>query len=385
MDSSSQDKNLPASERKLKNARAEGQVARSRDFSHFVVLGGGGMTLIALSSSMFNALKENLSNQLSFSAADLVHPMSMLSRLGDMVLIGLLGCVILAAITSLLILVSTVAVGGWVSSLKPIAPDFSRINPLTGFGRLFTKDKLVDVIKMSALTALVLFIGYAYLSASLTEIANLILQPSSSALQHLIDWLKTGLGLLILVLLIIGMIDVPLQIFFHKSKMKMSHQEVKQEGKESDGNPQMKSRLRQRQREIAHGNSVTAVPKADFVLMNPTHYAVAIMYDEKTMRAPKVISKGADLVAMRIRDLATKNAVPVLASPVLARALYAHAELNQDIPASLFTAVAQVLAYIYKLKAAMRGEGPMPGEVPIPTIPLELDPHSDIATENKLP
>jgi flagellar biosynthetic protein FlhB len=384
MDSSSQDKNLPASERKLKNARDEGQVARSRDFSHFVILGGGGITLIALSSSMFNVLKENLSKQLNFTATDLIHPASMLGRLGDMVLIGLVGCVIFGAITTFLIMTSTVAVGGWVSSLKPITPDFSRVNPLAGFGRLFTQDKFVDVMKMSAMTALVLAIGYAYLSAGLKEIANLVLQPSSSALQHLVNWLTNGLGLLILVLLLIAMIDVPLQIYLHKSKMKMSHQEVKQEGKESDGNPQMKNRLRQRQREIANGNSVTAVPKADFVLMNPTHYAVAIMYDEKTMHAPKVISKGADLIAIRIREVAAKNAIPVLESPVLARALFAHAELNQDIPASLFTAVAQVLAYIYKLKAAMRGEGPMPGEVPIPSIPSELDPHSSLTAESRL-
>ena len=147
----------------------------------------------------------------------------------------------------------------------------------------------------------------------------------------------------------------------------------------------MKGKLRQRQREIAQGNSISAVPRADFVLMNPTHFAVAIKYDDKTMRAPQVISKGADLLAMKIRDIAKHNAIPVLQSPMLARALYANAELDQDIPASLYTAVAQVLAYIYRLKAAMRGDGPMPGEAPQPFVPPELDPLSKVVASAPTP
>jgi flagellar biosynthetic protein FlhB len=154
----------------------------------------------------------------------------------------------------------------------------------------------------------------------------------------------------------------------------MSRQEMKDEHKESDGNPQMKGRMRSKQREMAQGNSIRAVPKADFILMNPTHYAVAIKYDEKAMHAPRVISKGADLMAMKIRDIAKAHAIPVLQSPVLARALFANAELDEDIPSSLYAAVAQVLAYIYRLKAAMRGDGPMPGEPPQPFVPPELDP-----------
>jgi flagellar biosynthetic protein FlhB len=172
------------------------------------------------------------------------------------------------------------------------------------------------------------------------------------------------------------MVDVPLQSFLHRGEMKMSHQELKQENKESDGNPQVKSRIRQKQRELSQKASVNAVPKADFVVMNPTHFAVAIRYDEKTMRAPQVISKGADLLAMKIRDIAKSHAIPVLQSPMLARALYANAELDQDIPSALYTAVAQVLAYVYRLRAALKGLGPMPGEVPQPFVPAELDPHA---------
>ena len=374
MESSSQDRNLPASERKLQKARDDGQVARSRDLSHLAVLGGGAVALMALAPLMFEHLKTQMGSQLLFDAQSLKDPTIMINRLGVMTGVGLAACAVFAAIVSVISLLSAVATGGWVTSLKPITPDFSRLNPLTGFGRLFTKDKATEVGKMSFIAFMLLLVGFNYLKGGLNTLGSLALQPSAKSISYLADWLTTGMGLMLLVVLVVAMIDVPLQSFLHKSRMKMSHQEMKQESKESDGNPQMKGRMRQRQRDMAHGNSVQAVPKADFVLMNPTHYAVAIQYDDKTMHAPRVISKGADLLAFKIRDIARENAIPVLQSPMLARALYANAEIDQDIPTSLYTAVAQVLAYIYRLKAAMRGDGPLPDEVPVPFVPPELDP-----------
>ena len=385
MESSSQDRNLPASERKLQKARDDGQVSRSRDLSHLAVLGTGALSLMTLAPVMFAHLKTQLAVQLTFNATSVAHPESMLPRLQDMVALGLLGCVIFAAITTVVVMLSTVAVGGWVNSFKPVTPDFSRLNPLTGFGRMFTKDKFTEVLKMVFITVVLIALGTSYLSAGMHSLGTLLLQPSTAAIQHLTEWLTSGLSLLLVVILLVAMVDVPLQNFLHMSKMKMSQQEVKQEGKESDGNPQMKGKLRQRQREIANGNSIGAVPKADFILMNPTHFAVAIKYDEKTMSAPQVVSKGADLLAMKIRDIAKNNSIPVLQSPMLARALYANAELDQDIPASLYTAVAQVLAYIYRLKAAMRGDGPMPGEPPQPFVPPELDPLSKVIANAPTP
>lgn len=378
MESSSQDRNLPASERKLKKARDDGQVARSRDLAHLAVLGTGALSLITLAPMLFGRLKLGLAKQLAFDATILTQPDAVLSRLQDMTTVGLVACAIFGGITMAVAVLSTIAAGGWVASLKPITPDFSRLNPLSGLGRMFTKDKLTEVLKMVFIAGMLIGLGAWYLSSGLHSLSMLVLQPSAAALMHLTEWLTNGLGMLLLVVLLVAMVDVPLQMFLHKSKMKMSHQEVRQEGKESDGNPQMKGRMRQRQRDIAQGNSVGAVPKADFVLMNPTHFAVAIKYDEKTMRAPQVISKGADLLAFKIRDIAKNNAIPVLQSPMLARALYANAEIDQDIPASLYTAVAQVLAYIYRLKAALRGDGPMPGEPPVPFVPAELDPLSKV-------
>jgi flagellar biosynthetic protein FlhB len=300
----------------------------------------------------------------------------MLERLASATSIGVAGCAAFAAIISAAAIFAAVGSGGWVQSLKPLMPDFSRINPLSGFGNLFSKKKLISVAKMTVLMIILFSIATSFLTSGLQPVASLILQPSSGAIAYLTQWLTSGMGLMLLVILIAAMADVPLQAFLHKGEMKMSHQEMKQEGKENDGNPEVKGKIRQRQRDMAQKSSVNAVPKADFVVMNPTHFAVAIRYDEKTMHAPQVISKGADLLAMKIRDVAKHHSIPVLQSPMLARALYANAELNQDIPAALYTAVAQVLAYIYKLRAAMRGAGPMPAEVPQPFVPPELDPLS---------
>jgi flagellar biosynthetic protein FlhB len=374
MESGSQDRNLPASERKLKKAREDGQVTRSEELKHLAVLGLGAISLLVLAPILFDQLKLSMSQQLSFDLATIRQTGSMLSRLGDATTIGLAGAAVFAAIVSAAVVAANVSAGGWVTSLKPVMPDFSRINPMSGFGNLFTKKKFVSVLKMLVLTSILFAIATSFLTNGLQTMASLILQPSASAIAHLTQWLTSGMGLMLLVILLAALIDVPLQAFLHKGEMKMSHQEVKQEGKESDGNPQMKGKIRQRQRELAQKSSVNSVPKADFVVMNPTHFAVAIRYDEKTMHAPQVISKGADLLALKIRDVAKHHAIPVLQSPMLARALYANAELNQDIPSALYTAVAQVLAYVYKLRAAMRGAGPMPTDVPQPFVPPELDP-----------
>jgi len=184
----------------------------------------------------------------------------------------------------------------------------------------------------------------------------------------------TGVGLLLVVVAVVAAVDFPVQKFLHAQRLRMSHQEVKEEFKQAEGDPTFKGKRRAKARELAQRLSISAVPRADLVVMNPTHYAVAIRYDDATMGAPRVIAKGTDLLAMKIRDVAKASKVPVLQSPMLARALYANAEIDQEIPSALYTAVAQVLAYVYQLKAALRGEGAMPAE-PQPQVPPELDPH----------
>jgi len=376
MESGSQDRNLPASQQKLQKARADGQVSRSEDLSHLAVLGAGALAVLLLAPHLFDQLRLDMARHLHFDSAVLASVRNVFPRLNDAVFLGLAGSAAFAAIIGTASVLASIASGGWVNSLKPVMPDFSRLNPISGFGNLLSKKRLITTAKMLLITAILFTVATLILRNGLVPMSALILQPSASAVAHLTQWITGGVGLMLLVLLLAAMVDVPLQKFLHLDGMKMSHQEVKQETKESNGSPELKQRQRQRQREMAQQSSVTAVPKADFVVMNPTHFAVAIRYDEKTMAAPQVVSKGADLLALKIRDIAKNHAIPVLQSPMLARALYANAELDQDIPSALYTAVAQVLAYVYRLRAALQGRGPMPDEVPQPFVPPELDPQS---------
>ena len=378
---SSQEKSLPASERKLQKTRADGQGARSRDLSHLAILGAGAACLLILMPTLMEHMQRAMGEQLVFNAATVMAPGNMLTRLQSMVGIGIVASLVFALLTGAASVVSAIGAGGWIFSWKPISPQFSRLNPLSGVANLFSKQQMTNVAKMTLLTVILSYVAWKYMGNSIESVAMLVLQPSPLAIRHVADWLTSGMSLLLLVVFMAALIDVPLQAYLFKDRLKMSHEEVKQEHKEADGNPHTKGRIRQKQREMADGASVAAVPKADFVVMNPTHYAVALKYDEKTMNAPQVIARGTDLIAMKIRDVAKEHSVPVLQSPMLARALYAHAELDQAIPAQLYAAVAQVLAYVYRLKAALRGEGRMPDSLVEPQVPPELDPHNRTAVQ----
>lgn len=372
---SSQDKQLPATERRLQKARSDGQAPRSRDLSHLAVLGVAALSVVVLSKPLMDALQHALTQQLRFNAATVQGTQSMFVRLQEMATLGLVASLIFGLLIIAAGVVSALASGGWIYSFKPITPQFNRINPLQGLANLFSKQQMANVAKMVLMTIILVWVAWKYFANGMAHIMQIVLQPSPWAIAHVSDWLVMGMGLLLLVVFVVAIADVPLQSFLYKSRLKMSHEEIKQEHKESEGSPELKSKIRQKQREVADRASVSAVPKADFVVTNPTHYSVALRYDDKTMSAPQVIAKGTDLIAFTIRDLAKEHDIPVLQSPMLARALYAHAELEQPIPAQLYTAVAQVLAYVYRLKAALRGQGRMPDALPEPVVPPELDPH----------
>ncbi|MCW5655617.1 EscU/YscU/HrcU family type III secretion system export apparatus switch protein [Hydrogenophaga sp.] len=375
MESSSQDKNLPATAQRLKKARQDGQVARSKDLSNLAVLGGGAVALLVLAPMGFEQLRSTLRAQLKFDHRALQQPELVLQRLVEGFSQGLMLYLPLGVLVLAIALAAIFASGSWALSTKPITPDLSRLSPFAGIGRLFSKQQLVDTAKLAGITAVVGVVAWQFISSHVELFGTLVMQPLESALGQLGNWMTLGVGLLLLVVTFFAVIDVPAQKFLHHQRLRMSHDEVKREHKESEGDPHVKSQRRARQRELAQRNSVSAVPRADLVVMNPTHYAVAIRYDDATMNAPRVIAKGTDLVAMKIRDVAKAHKVPVLQSPMLARALYAHTEIDAEVPSALYTAVAQVLAYVYQLKAALRGHGAMPGEMPTPQVPPELDPH----------
>jgi flagellar biosynthetic protein FlhB len=270
---------------------------------------------------------------------------------------------------------ATLSIGGWNFTTKPLMPKFSKLNPLTGLVGMVSKDKLVDALKGSALALILGTIGTLFLKAHLEEFMGLLAMPLEAAIAQGANAMLGGLTLLLLALAAFAGIDVPWQRHRHAERLKMSHQEMKQEHKELEGNQEVKAKVKARMREMVKRRMLAAVPQADLVVMNPTHYAVALKYDDQKMGAPRVVAKGADLLALKIRDLAKDSKVPVLQAPVLARALYAHAELDREIPAALFAAVAQVLAYVYQLRAALSGQVAMPSALPELNVPEELDPH----------
>ncbi|GAB3184649.1 flagellar biosynthesis protein FlhB [Hydrogenophaga aquatica] len=375
MDSSTQDKNLPATPRRLQKAKEDGQVPRSKDLLNLVVLGGGIFMLYMLVPWGYETLRQGMRASFTFDLNVIRHPEATTEYLAEGVKQALLFFLPLGLTLAMAAVFVSVAAGSYAYSVKPLMPQLSKIGILSGFQRLFSRQQFFEVLKLLVITCLLAVVAWTFISSHMFQFGTLLLRSLSASMSQLGQWFAVGVGGLLAVVALVAVIDVPLQQYLHRHRLRMSLKEVKDEHKETDGNPQIKGKIRQRQREMAQRSSITRVPKADLVVMNPTHYAVALKYDEATMAAPQVIAKGSDLLALRIRDVANDAKVPVLQSPMLARALYAHTEIDQQIPAALFTAVAQVLAYVYQLRAAMRGEGPMPAEPPRPDVPVELDPH----------
>jgi flagellar biosynthetic protein FlhB len=374
-DQSSQDRTLPATPRKLSKAREDGQVVRSRDWGHFVAIAAGGTLLVAFAPQLVDWLQQTLMQGLRFDGSAVRDPAFMGERLGEMT-VRMLWVVLPAGFAMMAAgVAATLAIGGWNWTLKPLLPKFGKLNPLTGLVGIVSKDKLVDALKACVLALILGGIGALFFRSHLEEFAGLLALPLPTAIARASQAMLGGLALLLLALALFALIDVPWQLHRHAVRMKMSHQELKQEHKEAEGNQEVKAKVKARMREMVKRRMLAAVPQADLVVMNPTHYAVALKYDDQKMGAPRVVAKGADLLALKIRDLAKDSKVPVLQAPVLARALYAHAELDREIPAALFAAVAQVLAYVYQLRAALAGRVAMPAALPELNVPAALDPH----------
>ena len=306
----------------------------------------------------------------------------MFERLVDLTIMMLWVIVPMGLWMSCVGIASSLAIGGWNWTLKPLMPKSRPFNLPAGIGLLLSKQQVIDALKASLLALLLGTVGCLYLYFHIDEFRNLLSMPLNAGLAQAGSAMQGGLWLLLGVLAVFAAVDAPLQRYLNANKLKMTAQEVKQEHKESEGSQEVKGRRRQLMRELSRRRMLAAVPTADLVVMNPTHYAVALKYDEALMGAPRVVAKGADLLAMTIRDTARQAQVPVLQAPVLARALYAHAELDREIPTSLFAAVAQVLAYVYQLRAAMGGRGAMPGDLPELSVPPELDPHNKPAVKD---
>lgn len=376
-DQGAQDRHLPATERKIEKAREEGQVARSRDLGHLLMVAGGGLALLAAAPALSDWSERLLRVGLRFDAQSIGRPELMVERLASMVMDSTLVVAMIGAVAVVLALAGGLGSGGWNWSFKAIEPKASKLNPLNGLGQMFSGQQLAVTGKTCLLALVLGVIGASVLVLRVDAFASVLSMDLNTGFAHALSEITAGLGLMLLALAAFAIVDVPLQRFLLARRLRMSLKEVKDENKELEGNPEVKVQVRQRMREMSRRRMMAAVPKADLVVMNPTHYAVALKYDEVAMGAPRVVAKGADALALRIRDLAREHGVPVLQAPALARALYAHTEIDREIPGRLFSAVAQVLAWVYQLRAARQQHQPEP---PAPTpdrlvVPEDLDPH----------
>jgi len=351
--------------KKLQDARERGMLPRSIELTNFATMIGGSVVLLTLGGSMVQRLRNVMTRSFAFDPADLADPASMFAYVSNAVIsMGLILLPIFATLIAL-VLAAAIGLGGWNFSPQALVPDFTRMSPIAGFGRLFGmrgwselgKAILKCVVVGAVCTGVTVHVFHSVLSLGHMS-PKAAIGAGAGLLGGAFVWLSASLAL-------IAMIDVPLQMFQFNRQMRMTRQEVRDEAKDSDGRPETKRRIRQMQQAIARRRMLHKVPKADVIIVNPTHFAVALQYDPASMRAPRLLAKGVDLVALNIRRIAAEHRIPIFAAPKLARALYRSTDLDSEIPAGLYMAVAQVLSYVFRIRtlnptAAARMQRPDP-------------------------
>jgi flagellar biosynthetic protein FlhB len=362
------EKTEAASSRRLEQAREEGQVPRSREIGTFLVLMVGAAAFWLMGPWMVQRVSGFFRRGLVLDHDLATEPTLMLVRLADISLDALLSFAPLFAALIVAALLSPFFLGSWNFSPKALQPDLSRLNLLKGLGRVISWNGLVELVKAVVKSSLVGGVAVLVLWNESGDLLAMFAQSIEVALAGAGHLLSFNFLVIVSAMLLIVAVDVPFQIWQYHDKLKMTRAEVKKEGKELEGNPEVKSRIRQLQREAARKRMMSAVPAADVIVTNPSHYAVALVY-KAGMGAPKLLAKGMGEVALKIRQIGAENTVPTVEAAPLARALYRHAELDQEIPAALYAAVAEVLAYVYQLSSwrAVGGAYPLPPrEIAVP-------------------
>ncbi|MCG2582836.1 flagellar biosynthesis protein FlhB [Massilia sp. TS11] len=364
----------PASQKRLEQAREEGDVPRSRELATFTVLMAAGAGLWFAGGGVLEALNTMLVDALSLTREQVFVPEALLERVARDLVQVLIACLPLGVAVMFVALISPVLIGGWLFTPKAFLPNFGKLDPMRGLGNMFSSNALVELLKAIAKTILVGTIAWVVVINEMDAVIGLIYEPVEKGSAHMVQLLGSTFLFIVGGLGIIAAIDGPYQLWHYANKLKMTRQEVIQEAKESEGNPQIKAKIRQLQREMARKRMMANVPTADVVVTNPTHYAVALQYKEGSRGAPRVVAMGVDATALRIREIALEHKVAILEAPPLARALYTHSELEQEIPEKLYAAVAEVLAYVYQLRMYKSGAGRYPDRPTRIAVPAELDP-----------
>jgi flagellar biosynthetic protein FlhB len=346
-----QEKTEEATPKRLEKAREEGQLARSRELGTTLLLMTGALSLWAFGGALSSRLQAVMHLNFGFDRAAAMDTGYMFSHLTESLISVADVVMLILVLIAIAGAIGSVALGGWLFSSKPMTPKLSRMNPLEGLKRMFSLKSLIELFK--AIAKFVLVAGVAtlillFMKDGLLVIGKQALEPATRHAVWIVLWSAIGMSA---ATIIIAVVDVPFQVFDNAKKLRMTRQQVKDEFKDSEGKPEVKSRVRQLQRELAQSRMMAAVPDADVIITNPEHFSVALKYDMHGTSAPVVVAKGADEIAIKIREVANLNDVPILRSPPLTRAVYYSTEIDQEIPEKLYLAVAQVLAFIFQLRA----------------------------------
>ncbi len=367
---SGQDKTEDPTEKRKKDSRDKGEIARSKELNTLAIMLAGAGALLIFGGALAQEMMELMRMNFTLSREVILDQRNMgtfLLHSGQIALVAIQPVMITLLLAAL---IGPISLGGWLFAAGSMAPKFSRMNPGAGLKRMFSAKAIVELLKALAKFLIVLFVALAVLSSDIDDLMRIAHEPLEMAVIHSLQvvgwstlWMACGL-------IIIAAVDVPVQLWESHKKLLMTKQEVRDEHKDQEGRPEVKQRIRQLQREMSQRRMMAAIPEADVVITNPTHYAVALKYDPDKGSAPVLLAKGSDFLALKIREIAVANDVLLLESPALARSIYYSTELEQEIPGGLYLAVAQVLAYVYQIRQYRAGKGkppePLKDDLPIP-------------------
>ena len=371
-DESAQEKTEEPTQKKLDDARDKGEIPRSKELATAGTMIFGALGCIFLSGPVIEALTHVFRINMSLGRED-IYDLAFIANKFEVSLY-----LAFSSLTTFFLMIIVIALfvpglfGGWIFSWKSLQPKLSKMDPIKGMKKIFSVNGLMELVKALGKFVLVGFFGFLALQYYQAELMGLGFETAPAAIAHGLVIVGWSFAFLSTALLFIAAIDVAFQLIQHTKKMKMTKQETKDEHKDTEGKPEVKSRIRRMQHEIAQNRMMSAVPDADVVITNPTHYAIALKYDHGTMRAPRLVAKGVDLMAEQIKRVAIENKVTIVTAPPLARSIYYNTKLEREIPAGLYVAVAQILAYVYQLEQFGKGAGDNPGNAPDVDVPEDL-------------
>ena len=342
--------------RRRQQAREKGQVPQSRELNTMLMMLAAGAALIIVGPGMAEGFAEIITTHLAIEREVIFEPLAMVKLLKQGMMDAFITLLPFFAIVTVAAIAGPLFMGGINFSMQSIAFKVEKLDPIKGMKRVFAIRGLVELTKALAKFVVIGLVAVIYLYGQADDYFSLSNEPINQAIGHTMGLLAWAFLIIASALVLIAAVDVPFQHWDHKKQLRMTRQEVKDENKDTEGNPEVRGRVRNVQREMAQRRMMAAVPEADVVITNPEHYSVALKYDQNSSGAPIVIAKGVDMIAMQIRTIAREHEVVLMQAPPLARALYHTTELDEEIPAGLYLAVAQVLAYVFQLKTASNAQ-----------------------------